>query len=59
LNASHGSARATPSLFQAIYGDLLDKVLSMAGITNVDNDFLSRVAKYSGLVSVDNAQTEW
>ena len=25
----------------------------MAGITNVDNDFLSRVAKYSGLVSVD------
>jgi len=25
----------------------------MAGITNVDNDFLERVAKYSGLVSVD------
>jgi alanyl-tRNA synthetase len=25
----------------------------MAGITNVDNDFLARVAKYSGLVSVD------
>jgi alanyl-tRNA synthetase len=46
-------SQGTPSLFQAIYGDLLGKVLSMAGITNVDNDFLSRVAKYSGLVSVD------
>ncbi len=40
-------------MFQAIYGGLHDKVLSMAGITNVDNEFLSRVAKYSGLVSVD------
>ena len=46
-------SQGVPSLFQAIYGNLLDKVLSMAGITNVDNDFLSRVAKYSGLVSVD------
>ncbi len=27
--------------------------MTMAGITNVDNDFLSQVAKYSGLVSVD------
>jgi alanyl-tRNA synthetase len=46
-------SQGTPSLFQAIYGDLLDKVLGMAGITKVDNEFLSRVAKYSGLVSVD------
>ncbi|MCW3999534.1 MAG: alanine--tRNA ligase [Candidatus Bathyarchaeota archaeon] len=46
-------SQGVPSLFQAIYGDLLDKVLSMAGITNVDNDFLAKVAKYSGLVSVD------
>jgi alanyl-tRNA synthetase len=46
-------SQGVPSLFQAIYGNLLDKVLSMAGITNVDNDFLARVAKYSGLVSVD------
>ncbi len=46
-------SQGVPSLFQAIYGNLLDKVLSMAGITNIDNDFLSRVAKYSGLVSVD------
>jgi alanyl-tRNA synthetase len=46
-------SQGVPSLFQAIYGDLLDKVMSIAGITNVDNDFLARVAKYSGLVSVD------
>jgi alanyl-tRNA synthetase len=46
-------SQGVPSLFQAIYGDLLDKVMGMAGITNVDNDFLARVAKYSGLVSVD------
>ena len=46
-------SQGVPSLFQAIYGDLLDKVMDMAGITNVDNDFLARVAKYSGLVSVD------
>ncbi len=46
-------SQGTPSLFQAIYGTLLDKVLRMAGITNVDNDFLARIGKYSGLVSVD------
>jgi len=46
-------SQGTSNLFQAIYGDLLDKVLNMAGLTNVDNDFLMRVAKFSGLVSVD------
>ncbi len=46
-------SQGVPSLFQAIYGNLLDKVMAMAGIANVDNDFLSKVAKYSGLVSVD------
>ena len=46
-------SQGTPSLFQAIYGDMLDKVYEYAGISNVDNDFLARVAKYSGLVNVD------
>ncbi|MCW3994877.1 MAG: alanine--tRNA ligase [Candidatus Bathyarchaeota archaeon] len=46
-------SQGVPSLFQAIYGGLLDKVLSMAGITDVNDNFLARVAKYSGLVSVD------
>ena len=46
-------SQGVPSCFQAIYGGLLEKVFSMAGITKVDNKFLTRVAKYSGLVSVD------
>jgi alanyl-tRNA synthetase len=46
-------SQGVPSAFQAIYGSLVDKVLGMAGITNLDNEFLARVAKYSGLVSVD------
>ncbi len=46
-------SQGVPSAFQAIYGKMIDKIYDMAGITNVDNDFLSRVATYSGLVSVD------
>jgi alanyl-tRNA synthetase len=46
-------SQGVPSLFQAIYGGLVDKVLDMAGIAHVDDEFLARVAKYSGLVSVD------
>ncbi|XES78097.1 MAG: alanine--tRNA ligase [Candidatus Bathyarchaeia archaeon] len=46
-------SQGTPSLFQAIYGDMLEKVYSLAGITNVDNEFLAKVGKYSGLVNVD------
>jgi alanyl-tRNA synthetase len=46
-------SQGTPSLFQAIYGNLLNKVLGLAGISLVDNEFLARIAKYSGLVSVD------
>jgi alanyl-tRNA synthetase len=46
-------SQGVPSLFQAIYGSMLDKVIDMAGITNIDNEFLMRVAKFSGLVSVD------
>ena len=46
-------SQGVPSLFQATYGDLVDKVLTMAGISNVDDEFLQRIAKYSGLVSVD------
>ncbi len=46
-------SQGVPSAFQAIYGKMLDKIYAMAGLTNVDNNFLSQVAKYSGLVSVD------
>jgi alanyl-tRNA synthetase len=40
------------SCFHAVYGKLLDKIFTMAGL-NIDNDLLFSVAKYSGLVSVD------
>jgi alanyl-tRNA synthetase len=46
-------SQGTPSLFQAIYGGMLDKVYEYAGVPKVDNDFLARVGKYSGLVNVD------
>jgi alanyl-tRNA synthetase len=46
-------SQGVPSCFQAVYGNMLNKVYSLAGITNIDNDFLARVAKYSGLVNVD------
>ncbi|HLC01235.1 MAG TPA: alanine--tRNA ligase, partial [Candidatus Bathyarchaeia archaeon] len=46
-------SQGVPSCFHAIYGDLLAKVSTMAGLTNIDNDFLRNVGKYSGLVSVD------
>ena len=45
-------SQGVPSCFHAVYGELLDKIFSMAGF-DVDNDLLFSVAKYSGLVSVD------
>ena len=46
-------SQGVPSAFQAIYGKMLDKIYALAGLTNVDDDFLAKVGKYSGLVSVD------
>ena len=46
-------SQGAPSCFHAVYGGLLDKIFKMAGLNEVDNEFLSNVAKYSGLVSVD------
>ena len=46
-------SQGVPSFSKQSTAILLDKVMAMAGITNIDNDFLARVAKYSGLVSVD------
>lgn len=46
-------SQGTPSLFEATYGDLVDKVLDMAGIKKPDDEFLKKIARYSGLVSVD------
>jgi alanyl-tRNA synthetase len=39
--------------FHAIYGDLLDKIFKMAGLTKIDNKLLAKIAQVSGLVSMD------
>ena len=46
-------SQGVPSCFHAIYGNLLTKVFELAGLTDIDDEFLCKVAKYSGLVSVD------
>ncbi|NLE06603.1 MAG: alanine--tRNA ligase, partial [Crenarchaeota archaeon] len=46
-------SQGTPSSFQTIYGEMIDKIYGIAGITNIDNNLLTQVAKYSGLVNVD------
>jgi len=38
------------SCFHAIYGPIIDQIMKMADITNVDVDFLKRVAQQSGLM---------
>ena len=46
-------SQGVPSCFHAIYGNMLNKIFELAGLTNIDDEFLCKVAKYSGLVSVD------
>lgn len=46
-------SQGVTSCFQAVYGNLLEKVFEMAGLTNIDQKLLQKVAKYSGLVTVD------
>ena len=48
-------SQGTPSGFHAIYGDLLEKIFKMAGLTHIDKKLLTKVAIVSGLVSVDKA----
>lgn len=49
-------SQGAPSAFHTIYGELLDKIFKMAGITKIDQDLLARVAKVSGLVSLDKTE---
>jgi alanyl-tRNA synthetase len=39
--------------FHAIYGELLEKILRMAGLSKIDQKLLARIAQVSGLVSLD------
>ncbi|MEM3665889.1 MAG: alanine--tRNA ligase [Candidatus Bathyarchaeia archaeon] len=41
------------SCFHAVYGELLDKIFKIAGVTRVDDDLLAEIARFSGLVSLD------
>ncbi|HXX87450.1 MAG TPA: alanine--tRNA ligase [Candidatus Acidoferrum sp.] len=46
-------SQGVPSGFHAIYGEVLDRIFNMAGITKIDNELLTRIARVSGLVSLD------
>ena len=46
-------SQGVPSCFHAIYGDLLSRVFEMAGLSQIDENLLCKVARYSGLVTVD------
>jgi alanyl-tRNA synthetase len=46
-------SQGVPSGFQAIYGDLLDRIFKMASITKIDKKLLTKIAQVSGLVSLD------
>jgi alanyl-tRNA synthetase len=46
-------SQGVPSGFHAIYGGLLDSIMKMAGLVNIDNELLTKIARVSGLVSLD------
>jgi len=46
-------SQGVPSGFHAIYGEMLDRIFKMAGITKIDKKLLTKVAQASGLVSLD------
>ncbi len=46
-------SQGVPSGFHAIYGELLEKVFKMAGLTKIDKEKLVRVSRVSGLVNLD------
>jgi alanyl-tRNA synthetase len=46
-------SQGVPSGFHAVYGNLLQKIFRMAGITHIDEKLLVKIAEVSGLVSLD------
>ncbi|MCW4020821.1 MAG: alanine--tRNA ligase, partial [Candidatus Bathyarchaeota archaeon] len=44
--------------FKAIYGDLLDKIITMAGIETVDEKILAEVSKVSGLIKISKTSSQ-
>ncbi|MEM2342195.1 MAG: alanine--tRNA ligase [Candidatus Bathyarchaeia archaeon] len=45
-------SRGSVSCFHAVYNDLLDKIMRMAGISSVDGNLLMKFARFSGLISI-------
>ena len=48
----------TPSAFHAVYGPVLEKAMSWAGLTGVDEDLLAEAAKYSTLAKPEDKARE-
>jgi len=46
-------SQGVPSGFHAVYGDLLEKIFTMADLTKIDNKLLKKIAEVSGLVNLD------
>jgi alanyl-tRNA synthetase len=46
-------SQGAPSGFHTVYGDLLDRIFKMAGITKIDKKLLAKIAEVSGLVNLD------
>ncbi|HVO85765.1 MAG TPA: alanine--tRNA ligase [Candidatus Eisenbacteria bacterium] len=46
-------SQGVPSGFHAIYGELLNKIFKMAGLTKIDKELLVRVSRVSGVVNLD------
>jgi len=46
-------SQGAPSGFHAIYGDLLEKIFKMAGLTRINKDLLKRIAEVSGMINFD------
>ncbi|MEM2110976.1 MAG: alanine--tRNA ligase [Candidatus Bathyarchaeia archaeon] len=45
------------SCFHAVYGDLLNKIMDMAGIEEVDEKILTEISKISGLISISKTSS--
>lgn len=46
-------SQGVASGFHAVYGELLNKIFKMAGITSIDQELLFRISKVSGLLNLD------
>lgn len=45
-------SQGTVSCFHAVYGELLDKIIGMAGLSGLDHKLLADFARVSGLISI-------